>query len=188
MKFVLKSLGTLLFLFVILSVRPVLAQATLRIGDVVEIRLAGVPMEEMSQFSAPYTVDDSGALNLPYIGLLKVTGLALNQAQTLIENRLKSDKIYTHPSVTISPGANTRFISIGGQVKGPGRIPYTADLTLSSAIHAAGGFTDYADRKKVKLTRDNTKEIVNVKEIGNHPEKDIKLLPGDQIEVPQSWF
>ena len=188
MKFWSKSLRVLALMILVLTSRSVFAQAGLRVGDVIEVRLAGVPGDEMSQFSAPYTVDDSGSLNLPYIGLMKVVGLALNQAQAMIENKLKADKIYTHPTITISPASNTRFVNIGGQVKMPGRIPYTADLKLMSAINAAGGFTDFADKKSIKVTRDNKVNVYNGKDLSKHPEKDIPVLPGDQIEVPQTWF
>jgi len=186
MKSMSKILGTLALLLLMCGARTALAQATIRIGDTIEVRLAGVPIEEMSQFSAPYTVDDSGSLNLPYIGLLKVTGLAYNQAQVLIETKLKVEKIYTNPTITIAPGA--RFVTVGNQVKAPGRIPYSADLKLLGAINAAGGFTDYADKKHVHLTRDNKIQIIDAKDIAKHPEKDIPILPGDQIDVPQGWL
>lgn len=186
MKVISKILGTLAVLLLTGGAHTAIAQATLRVGDAVEVRLAGVPAEEMGQFSAPYTVDDAGAINLPYIGLIKVTGLAYNQAQALIENKLKEGKIYTHPSITITPGA--RFINIGGEVKSPGRIPYTPDAKLLAVINAAGGFTDFADKRKVHLTRDNKIQIIDAKDIAKHPEKDIPIFPGDQIEVMKGWL
>ena len=44
------------------------AQATLRIGDPVDLKISGVPSEDQSQVNSMYTVDADGAINLPYIG------------------------------------------------------------------------------------------------------------------------
>jgi polysaccharide export outer membrane protein len=162
--------------------------AGLRVGDILEIRLAGVPSEEMVQFSAPYTVDDAGSVNLPYIGLVKVAGLPVNQAQLAIESKLQQDKIYTHPTVTINIPNASRFVSVGGQVRAPGRIPYSADLTLMSAINAAGGFNDYADRKRVRMVREKQAQVIDTRKLVKNPDQDPKILPGDQIEVPQSLW
>ena len=40
-----------------------------------------------------------------------------------------------------------RFLSVGGAVRAPGRVPYTSDLTLMSTINAAGGASDFAGDK-----------------------------------------
>ena len=188
MKTMQKLLRILLLPLLLISARAAFAQATLRVGDSIEVRLSGVPVEDMSQFSALYTVDDSGGLNLPYIGQVKVAGLPINQAQVLIETKLKTEKIFTHPTVAINQPSGTRFVNISGQVRSPGRIPYTADLKLTTAINAAGGPTDFADMKHIKLTRDNKATIYNAKELRKNPEKDPQVLPGDQIDIPQGFF
>lgn len=164
------------------------AQATLRAGDIVDIRLSGVPAEEIGQFSAQYTVDDAGMLNLPYINQVRAVGLAANQLQTSIQNKLMADEIYTHPTITVQVPQGGRFVSAGGSVRTPGRIPYTADLTLMSTINSAGGFNDFADKKKVRLVHDGKVRIIDARKILNDPSLDVKVFPGDQIDVPQSWF
>ncbi len=169
------------------AARSACAQAVLRSGDTLELRLAGVPYDEISQFSAPYTVDEAGMVNLPYIGLVKAAGLPANEAQKAIEDKLKEEKIFTHPTVTISVQGN-RFVNIGGAVRGPGRIAYTSDLTLMSAINAAGGFNDFADQKRVRLVRGGKAEVIDTRKLRKDPSKDPRVQPGDQIEVPQSWY
>jgi protein involved in polysaccharide export with SLBB domain len=67
-------------------------------------------------------------------------------------------------------------------------VPYTSDLTLLGAISASGGFTDYADQRKVRLMRGGQVRVVDIKAVRNNPANDIILLPGDQIEVPQSFW
>ena len=146
-----RIVGLFVALLMIFSARAVFAQALLRNGDTLELRISGVPAEEVSQFSAPYTVDDNGALNLPYIGSIKVAGMLVNQAQTLIETKLKNGKIFTQPTITLNLAQTARFVNVGGQVRSPQRVPYTPDLTLMSAINAAGGFNDYADKKSGQI-------------------------------------
>lgn len=178
-----------LFLLVAVSWVPSLqAQAALRPGDTIDIRLAGVPAEEIQQFSAQYTIDDAGMLNMPYINGVKAAGLLPSQVQVAIESKLKADEIYTHPTITILVQAGQRFVNVGGSVRSPGRIPYTSDLTLMSAINAAGGFNDFADQKRVGLTHAGKRDIINVVKVRKDPSADPKVYPGDTIEVPQSWY
>lgn len=165
-----------------------LAQATLRSGDMLEIRLSGVPPEEISGFTAQYTIDQAGMLNLPYINTVRAEGLAPNQLQTAIQNKLMADEIYTHPTVTVQPVSGQRFVNVGGSVRGPGRIPYTSDLTLMSTINAAGGFNDFADQKRVRLVHDNKVQVIDTRKIRKDPSLDPRVYPGDQVEVPQSLW
>lgn len=161
------------------------AQAVLRVGDTVEIRLAGVPAEEISAFSAAQAVDDGGMLNLPYIGKLKIAGLDSDKAQQLIESKLKSEKIYTNPTVTVNIQTSQRFVNVTGEVKASGRVIYTPDMTVMSAIAGASGFNDFADKKRVKLVRGGTVQVLDTRKFSINPALDVKVLPGDQIHVPQ---
>lgn len=79
-------------------------------------------------------------------------------------------------------------ISIGGDVRSPQLLDYADDLTLMRAIMAAGGLTEYANQKQVRLTRDGKVIILNLQEIRKDPSKDIPLQPGDSIDVPQSFW
>jgi polysaccharide export outer membrane protein len=159
----------------------------LRNGDTVDIRIANVPPEDIQQFDGSYTVDESGMINLPYIGMIKAGGLPPSQVQTLIQNQLVSAGIYTMPTVTVTPPAGARFISVGGQVRGPGRIPYTSDLTLMTTISAAGGPSDFAG-DKIRLVRGGKVQFFSRKRLEKDPTKDPLVEPGDQIEIMQSWF
>ena len=81
-----------------------------------------------------------------------------------------------------------RFVNVSGDVRQPRRVEYTTDLTVLGAISAAGGFTDYADQRKVRLLRGKEVRMIDVKAVRSNPSLDIALLPGDQIEVPQSFW
>jgi protein involved in polysaccharide export with SLBB domain len=168
---------------------PALAQdAVLRVGDQIEIRLGGVPPEEVSQVTGIYTVDGDGFVNMPHIGKVRAAGATQSQLQSAIESSYKSQQIYTNPSITLAVPNTARFVDVGGDVRAQQRVPFTADLTILGAITAAGGFTEYADQTKVKLLRDGTVTVINIKDVRKDPTKDLKLKPGDKIQVPQSFW
>ncbi len=180
-------LFALLFLL-LAGAAPLFAQATLRPGDTIEIRLSGVPADEIQQFSATYTLDDQGFLNLPYINQVKAGGLTQNVVQGEIERKLVAERIYTHPTITIIVQPTARFVNVGGAVRNPGRIPFTPDLTLLSAINAAGGFNDFADQRKVRWVHEGKVEMIDTRKLRKDPSLDSKIYPGDQIEVAQSLW
>ena len=183
-KFVLAVLSTL----AIISQSAFAQDALLRSGDIVELRLGGVPPEEVQQVSGQYTIDGDGYVNLPHIGKIRADQATQSELQRSIESAYRSQQIYTNPSVTLTIPNTARFVNTGGEVKAPQRVPFTADLTLLGAISASGGFSEFADQKKVRLLRDGKVTIVNVRDVRKDPEKDIRLKPGDRIEVPQSFW
>lgn len=125
---------------------------------------------------------------MPHIGKIHAAGVTQAGLQSTIESTYKSQQIYTNPTVTVNIPSTARFVNVGGDVKAPRRVEYTPDLTVLSAINAAGGFTEYADQKKVRLLSDGKATIVNVTEIRKDPSKDPHLKPGDSIEVMQTFW
>ena len=181
-----KAKFLLLAVFLLQVIGAIGQDAELRAGDQLEIRLSGVPGEDASQVSASYTIDGQGYVNLPHIGKIQAAGKTQADLQSAIEGAYKSQQIYSNPTITISSGG--RFVNVGGDVKAPRRVEFTPDLTILSAINACSGFTDYANQKKVRLLRDGKVVIVDCTLIRKDPSKDIRLKPGDSIEVPQSFW
>jgi polysaccharide export outer membrane protein len=179
----------LLFTFAAALFAPhIRADAVLRPGDPVEMRISGVPADEQTQVNNVYTVDASGMVNMPYINKVHAGGLTPAQLASAIENGYKSAGIFTNPTITIVMQPQTRFVNVGGAVRAPNRVPFTEDLTLLTAINAAGGFNDFADQKRVRLLRGSDAKIYDVRQFRRDPGLDPKLQPGDKIEVPQSFF
>ena len=175
-------------LLVFASTGGALAQATLRIGDPVELRIGGVPNEEQQQVNNIYTVDTSGSINLPYINKVHAEGLTPAELAQSIENNYRVSRIFTNPTITIVMQPTSRFVNVGGAVRNPMRVPFTEDMTLLAAINAAGGFNDFADQKKVRLLRGNSAKVFDVRQFRRDPSLDVRLQPGDRVEVPQSFF
>lgn len=96
-----------------------LADAGLRPGDQIELKLGGVPTTESTSVSGSYTLDSAGSVNLPYIGRIKIGGLAPGAAQSTIEGVYKARAIYTNPAIVITMLEKSRFVNVGGEVKTP---------------------------------------------------------------------
>ncbi len=185
------SLFALLALVTFVLVFPaseVHANAPLREGDVVELRISGVPPDDAAMVSGVHTVDQDGNINLPYIGRVRAVGMTQSQLQTSVESRYKAEQIYTNPTVIVSQQGSARFVNVGGDVRSPGRVPYTPDLTLMKVITASGDFTEFANPKQVRLLRDGESMTVDVRKIRQDPSLDIALTPGDDVFVPRSWW
>jgi polysaccharide export outer membrane protein len=92
----------------------------------------------------------------------------------------------------IIPNADSVFMQ--GEVKAPGPVKFSRDLTIMTAIAAAGGFTPLARASKVNILRgDGTKKEVlkvDVNAIISDPTEtpDVPLKPNDIIVVPQRLF
>ena len=168
----------------ILAAGVALADAPLRPGDQIELKLGDVPSTEISAVSGIYTVDGDGSVNLPHLGRVNIAGQTPGAAQSTIEKVYKSRDIYTNPIVVITMQAQSRFVNVGGRVKTPQRVPFTPDLTILSSINAAGGFTSLANERKVRLLRGDTGTIIDVSKIRANPSLDLHVQPGDRIEVP----
>lgn len=164
------------------------ADASFRVGDTIELRIGGVPAEETQLVTGSYTVDGEGFINLPHVGKVRAAGLGQAALQRAVEAAYRSGQIYTNPTITVTVPTTLRFVNVSGDVRQPRRVEYTTDLTVLGAISAAGGFTDYADQRKVRLMRGGQVQIIDIKAVRSNPSLDIILLPGDQIEVPQSFW
>jgi polysaccharide export outer membrane protein len=174
--------------FVLATATGAFGQATLRVGDPIDIKVGGVPNEEQVQVNNTYTIDTTGSLNLPYINKVKAEGLTPAQLARSIEQTYRANKIYTNPNITILMQPTSRFVNVGGAVRAPARVPFTEDITLLASINAAGGFNDFADQKRVRLLRGNEVKIYDIRQVRRNPALDVKLQPGDRVEVPQTFF
>lgn len=180
------------FLFALLAalVWPAAAQDSgtrIRVGDMFDLSIGGVPGEEVAMISKTYTVGEDGTINLSYIGRVSVAGLTVTEAQQRIEAAYRAGQIFTNPAITINMSA-LRFVNVEGAVRAPQRVPYTPDLTLMGVIAACGGFNEFANQKEITLSRDGRTMKFNARELRRNPALDPKLQPGDKVSVPQSWW
>jgi protein involved in polysaccharide export with SLBB domain len=160
-------------------------ESVLRPSDTIQLKIGGVPTNDAKVITAEYVIDGQGYINLPNLGQIKISGLTISAAQTVIETGYRSHDIYTRPTITIAVGTTHRWVNVGGAVKTPQRVAYKPDLTVLAIINAAGGFSSSADQQKVRLLRADEVMIIDTKKIRANPSLDIPVEPGDRIEVPR---
>ncbi len=183
-----KLFFTAFCLFVVLFGLARASAQSLRVGDSFDLRIGGVPSDDAANISSNYTVDGEGCLNLPFLGKLHVAGMNAAQIQSAVERAYVNGGIFTHPTIMLNVQANAKFVNVSGAVKSPMRVPYTPDMTVMSAINAAGDFNDYAKQTDVRLTRGNTVKKINCKDARKNPALDMAVQPGDSIQVPEAFF
>lgn len=160
--------------------------ATLRTGDVFDMRLSGMPAEYAQEFALQYTVGQDGTVNIPLVGEVRATGLTSTQLERTIQNRLMAEKIFKQPTVIINVAAVQRFVSVSGGVRQPQRLQWSPDLTLTSAIGNAGGLDEFSNGKGIRIIREGRAiGQFNWRDLERDPGIDPKLLPGDQVTVPR---
>ncbi|NJK90971.1 MAG: hypothetical protein HC904_03520 [Blastochloris sp.] len=167
------------------QIRPNEENDLIRIGDSLDIALTGVPDTEGRNFAVK--VDESGQISMPHIGGVPAAGLTTVQLKDKIETLYKIQKIYNTPNITII-AQQARFVSVTGEVRGPQRMFHSKDLTALGAIASCGGFTDYANRRKVRILRGNQLIEFNALDALSDPSRDVPLLPDDKIQVDRSIF
>jgi polysaccharide biosynthesis/export protein len=111
----------------------------------------------------------------------------------LINQADMSQNVKLEPGDTIViPVAQT--VSVMGEVRTPGPLKYTSDLTVVKAIVQAGGFAPLAAEKRVTVLRGDgmkrEKIQLNVEAMMKKPESanDVPLKPNDIIFVPERLF
>lgn len=162
------------------------------IGDQLSFRIV-----EDEEDPVVLTVTDSGEIQVPYLGRYPAAGKTCKELALELKAALEK-KYYYQATVIVAVNAMPRSrgrIYLVGAVRAPGPQDISSDeiLTVSKAILRAGGFTDFANEKKVKITRagdtgDGKKTIlVDVSRIleKGEIENDVPLQPGDLIFVPE---
>lgn len=166
------------------SVPPPSVQYTIGPEDVLKIDVWKEP-----ELSATVPVRTDGKISLPLIHDVHVVGLTPAALQEELTRMLS--KYVENPTVSVIVEAiNSMKIYVVGNVAQPGVFDAKREINMLQAIAMAGGFTEWANRRKITIFRKYgaTEQIikVNYNKIisGEHPELNIPLQPGDTINVP----
>ena len=127
------------------------------------------------------TIGPAGTIDYPLIGEIKLSGMTLDEAEALLDGKLRGDYL-VNPQISISISKYRNFFILGA-VKQPGSYEYVPGMTAMQAVIIAGGFTDRAARKKVYITREDDPASEPSKEPIN-----TMINAGDTIVVKESFF
>jgi polysaccharide export outer membrane protein len=131
-----------------------------------------------------YLVDESGNINFPFVGNIKVVSLTTSQAAEKIQVAL-TDYV-TNTSIIVKYIDNQ--ITVIGEVQRQGIYSFTQDkLNIYEAIGLGGGITRYGDRKNIILVRNQGDKIMHFRlNLSNSMIADnaaYYILPNDVIVV-----
>jgi polysaccharide export outer membrane protein len=156
----------------------------LRPGDRIEIGYSG-------NSNAPATahreqIREDGCIRPPLLGTNVVAaGKTIGELQSELHGLYVPAYFRT---LTVTVRLEDRYFFVGGQVRAPGQKLYLAEMTVTKAIQAAGDFTDFANRRKVEVTRkDGSRTVVDCRRALRDSKLDLPVYPGDMIHVPQRW-
>jgi len=153
--------------------------ARFRVGDTIIVALSGPPIDIPIYEES---IKEDGTITMTDIGHIQAAGKTAGELQNEILN-LYVPKYYNHLTVTVK-SPDDRVYYVRGEVHTPGRLIYIGATTVTKAITSAGDFSDFANHKKVWLTRVTGERIkVNVDRALAGKEMDPPVYPGDQIEV-----
>jgi len=158
------------------------AGAAFRPGDSFQLRMTGMPAEDALMYALDFTIGGDGYVNIPLGGQVRAAGLTQSQLEKAIERKLVDEKIFRWPTATINVPNQVRFVTVGGSVRQPNRLPWSSDLTLLSALSAVGGPGDFGG-DKVNLIRNGEVTQYSIKKLKKKPVDDPRLLPGDQVDL-----
>ena len=144
-------------------------------GDKISIKVFG--QEDLSIESF---LGNSGSVNYPFLGDVKVAGLSIKQVELSITKGLKGDYLI-NPNVYVQV-IEYRPFYIHGEVKKPGGYPYQPGMTINQAVALAGGLTDRADTDKIALYKEADKKLKQ------HASLQHNVSAGDTITIEQRFF
>ena len=149
---------------------------TLSSGDRLRVIVYG-----QDALSNSYSVDGSGHIFMPLVGLVDADGLTVTELARAIENKLR-DGFLRQPRVSVEVEAYRPFFVLG-EVTTAGQYPYINGMTVQTAIAVAGGFTPRANRWSADVTR-----LVHGQPLTATVPLSTAVRPGDTINVHERLF
>lgn len=131
--------------------------------------------------SGEFQVNPEGDVALPLIGEVKAIGLTTAELGTSVRSKL-ADGYLVNPRVSVEIVSYRPYFVLG-EIRTPGRYPYSSDLTVLSAIASAGGFTPRAEKR-----------LVYIRQLGASDERayrlrpNLRIRPGDTVRLGERLF
>lgn len=158
---------------------------------------------DQADLSGRFAVEADGTFTFPLIGRVKVGGLTLRQVEAALEKRLKDEKYFVNPQLSVAVEQfKSQKIFIVGEVRNPGAYPLSGDMSLIEALARAGSMLPTASGEALIVhlapgqnpstalatTQDASNMVrVNLRELeAGILTQNAKLQDGDTIVVPRA--
>lgn len=164
---------------------PVASAGTFHVGDLVIVTFSGLS-EPIPQHEE--RVKEDGTITLPQIGAIKAEGRTSGELQKDIRSKYVDGRLFSS-SLNITVKGQERYFFVKGEVNRASSYVWAEGMTVLKAIASAGDFNDFANRKKVTVTRvDGRQFTINCDKAQRDPKLDLPIYPGDTINVPRTWM
>ncbi len=129
-------------------------------------------------------VSRDGTVNLPLIGVVRVSGLSSREVATLLTREYSRYIKHSHVTVDI---LNKR-VFVMGEVRRPGRVDIVEDTTnLLEALATTGDLTEFASRNNIKIIRGTRSrpevETIDLTRLSALSLNRLTLYPNDVVYV-----
>ncbi|MBB3944350.1 polysaccharide export outer membrane protein [Rhizobium skierniewicense] len=162
----------------------------LRRGDVIDITV--LDTGEDGLFSSTqsktlnlgrFTVDQSGSVNLPFVGKKRVIDSTPEGLQSQVVSGLKGSAVNPQAVVTVVDKP-TSAVMLSGAIKTPGKIALTArQERVLDVINQAGGPTVAPSAATVTVVRGTQRASASLDRITREDRQNIRVSPDDQIMI-----
>ena len=98
-----------------------------------------------------YTVNDSGFIDFPFVGLIRVKDLTLTSAKDTIQSKLRT---YISEASIVVKFVGKSITVIGEVVRQGEFVIYADNINVFKALSLAGGLTNFGDRENVTIIRE----------------------------------
>lgn len=126
---------------------PVPSSYIMGVGDTIKVQLFG-----KENRSYDLTIDREGKVVIPDLGELNVAGLSYTLMQELIQSQVKERLIGFNAAVSMGELRSIQ-VFIAGEAYKPGSYTISSLSTISQALYLAGGFSDIASLRSIRLMR-----------------------------------
>jgi polysaccharide biosynthesis/export protein len=138
----------------------------------------------------PVIVRPDGRISLLLVGEVKAAGQTPKQLSMELAHMY--DHVLDRPDLTVSVTSSTGMVVyVGGEVKKPGQVPISGELTLLQSITEVGGFMATANKEQVLILRKTPDGHfrtlqMNVEQVLNNQNGELFLQRHDIVYVPKT--
>lgn len=148
------------------------------------------------EISGNFIVRPDGKVTTSLVEDVEVSGRTPTMLARQLEEQLS---VYiNNPRVTVSVaqfnGPFSEQVRVIGEATNPSAVNYTENMTLLDLMIEVGGLTEFASGNSAKLVRvidgKQSTFALNIEDLIKDGDitKNIDMLPGDIIIIPEAWF
>ena len=167
---------------------PIPQNYVLGVGDQLSVNVWGA-----SQMAYQLTVDKNGAVTIPDVGPVYISGISFDKAKPMIQGRLMAiysgmagDNPNTWAEVAVG-GVHSIKINVLGEINAPGTYTLPSTASAFNALYLSGGPNENGSFREIKLIRDGaTVKTIDIYDflINADPSANAQLREQDILFVP----